>query len=111
MLFRSGQLKYTKNASVLLNIKNVATDIESFQDIITIDVYPNPSHGKVTVRFSTLPDANSRIDILDISGRKVASRMVTGMAEEFQLGNQAPGIYLVKTILGSKESINKLVLN
>ncbi|MBW8332469.1 MAG: fibronectin type III domain-containing protein [Prolixibacteraceae bacterium] len=107
----SGQMKYIKNSSVLLKAKTLTTGISNSNDISTIDVFPNPSHGKVTVRFSSIPDAGSRIDILDVSGRKVASRIVTGMVEEFQLGNQPVGVYLVKTMLGSAETINKLVIN
>jgi hypothetical protein len=107
----NGQLKYAKNSSVLLNIKSLTTDVRSFQDIVTIDVFPNPSQGMVTVRFSNFPDAGSSIEILDISGRKVASRIVTGMSEVFNLDQQPAGVYLVKSKLGSKETINKLVIN
>ena len=106
-----GQLNYTKNASVLLNIKTVATAIESFQDIITIDVYPNPSQGRVTVRFSTIPEVGSSIDIVDISGRKVASRNITGTSEVFNLNQLPAGVYLVKSKLGSNETIHKLIMN
>lgn len=107
----NGQLKYAKNSSVLLNIKSLTTDVRSFQDMVTVDVFPNPSQGMVTVRFSNFPDAGSSIEILDISGRKVASRVVTGMSEVFNLDQQPAGVYLVKSKLGSKETINKLVIN
>jgi hypothetical protein len=107
----NGQLKYAKNSSVLLNVKSLTTDVRSFQDIVTIDVFPNPSQGMVTVRFSNFPDAGGSIEILDISGRKVASRIVTGMSEVFNLDQQPPGIYLVKSKLGLKETVQKLVIN
>lgn len=107
----NGQLKYAKNSSVLLNIKSLTTQFHSFQDIVAIDVFPNPSQGKVTVRFSNFPDAGSSIEILDISGRKIVSRIVTGMSEVFNLDQQPAGVYLVKSKLGSKETVQKLVIN
>jgi len=106
----SGQLKYAKSSSVLLNIKSMTTDIRSFQEVVTIDVFPNPCHGKVTVRFSNFPDTGGSIEILDISGRKVVSRMVSGMSEVFNLDQQPAGVYFVKSKLGSNETVQKLVI-
>lgn len=85
--------------------------IENIPDMVKIDVYPNPSLGIVTVRFSLLPETGSRIEILDISGRNVTSRIISGSSEEFNLENQPAGLYLVKSILDSHEIIQKLILN
>jgi hypothetical protein len=74
------------------------------------EVFPNPCQGRFTVRFSELPEAGSRIEVLDLSGRKVASHPVTGITEELDLYGQASGLYLVKSILGSSETIQKLIL-
>ena len=90
---------------------NIGTpDIEDLSGMVKMDVFPNPSEGKITVRFSSLVDADSRIDILDISGRKVTSRIITGIAEEFNLENQPAGLYFVKSILGSKNITKKLLI-
>lgn len=107
----SGQFKYSKNSSVLVKLKSLTTGIKSFEDKFQIDVFPNPSQGRFTVRFSEMPEAGSRIDILDLSGRKIASRMVGGMNEEFNLDHQPAGIYLVKSIIDSSETIHKLIVN
>jgi parallel beta-helix repeat protein len=107
----NGNYLYTKNSSVLVRVKSVTTDIASLENSVTIDVFPNPTSGKVIVRFSTLPENGSSIDILDIAGRKIASRFITGTAEEFNLDGQASGLYFVKTILGSTEAIHKLIVN
>jgi uncharacterized protein YjdB len=98
-----------KNAA--LDESTLTTGIEDISEMVKIDVFPNPSQGNVTVRFSELPAEGSRIDIIDISGRRITSRTITEMAEEFNLGHQAPGIYLVKTIIGSKEKVQKLIIN
>jgi len=109
----TGQMKYEKNASVLINMKSatIATAITNLDVVVKIDVFPNPCQGKVTVRFSEIPDENSRIEISDISGRKIISRIISGTSEEFNLNHLTPGLYLVKSILGSSEFVQKLIVN
>ncbi|HET6558296.1 MAG TPA: right-handed parallel beta-helix repeat-containing protein, partial [Prolixibacteraceae bacterium] len=88
----------------------IVTSIDDLVEIIKIDMFPNPSNDRITVRFSTQPEVGSTIDILDMSGRKVASRIITELTEEFDLADQAPGVYFVKSILGREEIVNKLIL-
>jgi hypothetical protein len=104
--FENGLKSANLSESVL-----VPTGIEDITNEVKIDVYPNPSIGRITVRFSSLPNAGSKIDILDISGKKVASRFITESAEVFDLADQPAGLYLVKAILGTNETIQKLILN
>lgn len=106
-----GQAQYAKNSSVLVRMKSITTEISRFDDLFKIDVFPNPCHGKFTVRFSNLPNAGSQLEILDIAGRIIVSRMITGMNEEFNLDHQASGLYLVKSVINSKETIQKLIVN
>ena len=94
-----------------VNENTMTTGIDDVTDLVKIDVFPNPSKGKVTIRFSELPAVGSRIDIVDLSGRRITSRLITGTSEELNLDQQPSGIYLVKTILGSREIIHKLILN
>lgn len=107
----SGQMNYEKSASILINAKLQTTGLQSFANEVHVDVFPNPSAGRVNVRFSQFPENGGRIDIIDLSGRKVLSRMISGISEEFNLANQPAGIYLVKTSLGNAENIQKLMIN
>ena len=109
----AGQMKYEKNASVLVKLKSAstATAITDLNDPVKIDVFPNPCQGRVTVRFSEIPEANSRIEISDLSGRKLVSRLITGTSEEFNLDSFTSGLYLVRSILGSSEFVQKLIVN
>src|ERR1035437_9518363 len=103
-------MSFEKNASVLVQMKSLSTGIKSFEEMVQIDVFPNPTKGKVTVRFSEIPVQGSRIDILVISGRKVASRLISETSEEFNLDQQPTGLYLVKSIIDSNVIINKLII-
>ena len=106
-----GQMSFEKNASVLVQFKSLSTGIINIVDRIKIDVYPNPSKGKITVHYSQIPVSGSRIEILDITGRKISSKLITETSEEFNLDQQPAGIYLVKSIIGSNEIIQKLILS
>lgn len=107
----SGQMVYEKNASTLVKMKTSLTGIKSLNEQVRIDVFPNPSMGRFTVRFSEMPAWGSSIDIVDLSGKKVASRLVSQFSENFDLNSKSAGIYLVKMKLGSNEQIQKLIIN
>jgi parallel beta-helix repeat protein len=106
----SGSSKYLKNDSMLGKLKSLTTSATNLVDMTKIEVFPNPSQGRFTVNFSDIPDAGSRIDVLDLSGRRIATHLITGISEELDITGQAAGLYLVKSILGLKESINKIVI-
>jgi hypothetical protein len=106
-----GQMNFEKNASVLVKITSLNTSTKNFVDMVKIDVFPNPGNGRVTVHFSQIPDAGSRIDIFDLSGRKVASREISELSEEFNLEQQSSGLYIVKSIIGSYNNTQKLIIN
>ena len=106
----AGNVNYQKNSSVFVEMGILTSNIKSSNEIIKIDIFPNPTTDRLTICFSTQPEVGSRIDILDMAGRKVASRIITGMSEVFNLDHQTPGLYLVKSILGTDENIQKLII-
>lgn len=106
----SGGLTYVKNASIMVKMKSIATSVAPVTDELSISVYPNPSKGRFTVLFSSMPENGGRIEVLDLSGRKLVSQQVGGIAEEINLTGQASGLYLVKSFIGSVEKIHKLVI-
>lgn len=106
----AGQLAYEKSASVLVKMKSLTTKAKSIEDLVKVDIFPNPSVGRVNVRFSQLAQPGSTIEILDLSGRKVASRSISGTTEVFNLNGVPKGIYLVKAVLGSSETVQKLII-
>ena len=109
----TGQMKYEKNATVLVKMKSatIATAITNLNDAVKIDVFPNPCQDQVTIRFSKIPEVDSRIEISDISGRKLITRPISGNTEEINLDSFTPGLYLVRSILGKNEYVQKLIVN
>jgi len=106
----NGQMKYEKNASVLVSLKSLSTTTKSIENLVEINVFPNPSKGRITVRLSHIPEAKGSIEILDLSGRKVASQMFSGLSEEFNLEQQPAGLYFVKSTFGSIITTQKLFI-
>jgi hypothetical protein len=96
--------------SVASNSIIIATGITNLDDKVKIVVFPNPCHGHFTIRFSEIPISGSRIEVLNLSGRKVTSQIISGISQEIDLFGHAPGMYFVKSILGSIEKIDKLVI-
>jgi hypothetical protein len=108
----NGFMKYEKNASVITKIKSATTSSSNtMMDLVKIDMYPNPSQGKFTVRFSQLVEDGSKIDILDISGRQIATRLITGTSEVFNLEHLPTGLYVIKSTLGTKVDTRKMIIN
>jgi parallel beta-helix repeat protein len=87
------------------------TGIEDLSQQTKIEVFPNPSKGNITVHFSILPEIGSRIEIMDISGKIITSRIISENDMKFNLDQQPNGIYLVKSIFGSSATVQKLILN
>lgn len=112
--------KYSENitlqpfTSVVLMKDNAVSSIaiKNRNEANQIDIYPNPSQGEgITVRFAELPVNDSRIEVFDLSGRKLISKLITRTSEELNIDNLVSGTYLVRSVLGSTEFVNKLIVN
>lgn len=99
------------DVTITLDQSGLATGAKNIAQSVKIDVFPNPCVDNITVRFSQAPEAGSHIEIIDLTGRKVASREITNTEERFSLSGQSAGLYMVKTMIGSTEKITKLIIN
>ncbi len=77
-----------------------------------IKVYPNPSDGQFQVSF--VPGYHSQIIISDINGKVIHAEQLESSNQEiiksFNLTNEPKGIYFIKIGTGSKETVNKILL-
>ena len=75
---------------------------------------PNPNSGKFTIDLTSRSGKNINIDVFDVRGVKVYSKMYNNklsFSNEIQLGNLDSGIYLVNVSDGNKEEIRKMIIN
>jgi hypothetical protein len=112
-------VKYTGSATippfssvVLIKDKDPSTGWAFFRtDNLQIQVYPNPTQGKFTVRLPETFTADSHLDILDPSGREIVSRITKEGSEEFDLGNRSPGVYVIRVTTGSQKKTSKIIVS
>lgn len=86
-------------------IDNITGDLNMTNGV---DVYPNPSLGKVTFTSSV---NIKKLEVVDISGRKVFSIHSDNKSIDVNLGGQAAGIYLYTITLENRTVNGKLVLS
>lgn len=82
-------------------------------DLSAIRVSPNPARGDLAVEFALAAGASATVDLVDVSGRQVASRLVAGEASgtasvRFREGGIKPGMYWVRVTRGER-SVSKRV--
>ncbi len=78
--------------------------------------FPNPASGRLAVHLS-LPDAApARLELLDIAGRRVESRLLVGLGvgrHMVLLGQKRalrPGVYLIRLVRGNESFVRRVVL-
>lgn len=109
--FIDGEKQFEKNASSIIQLKSITTSSASLQNSVEFKVFPNPARLSCTVFLSGLPENGGTISISDISGRKIETRHVQALAEQFDLSHLSAGIYFVRTVIGEKTEIQKLIIN
>jgi hypothetical protein len=107
----AGNVSTPQINDVTITDGGIATGTGNIVEPLKIDVFPNPCRDQVTVRFSETPEPGSHIEIFDVTGRNVASREITNSEEQFSLGAQSAGLYMVKTKVGTIEKVTKLIIN
>ena len=93
----------TSKSATLRNPENMA-------DADAIRIYPNPSTGLLNINL--VQDIEAQIDVFDLSGRKIQSRIVTTGTGTVQmdLSGYAKGIYMVHIHTGKGTAIHKVIL-
>jgi len=77
-----------------------------------ISLYPNPTNGEFVLDFDLTTNDNIEIEILDVIGRKIYTTHQEKVQKDkinFDLENQADGIYMVKIKLRDSLMIQKVV--
>lgn len=89
-----------------------STSTASLNETETVEftMYPNPSSGQVTL---SLPITESAINIqvIDVTGRVIIDKEYQNTSEVQLNLSGATGLYLVKTSVGNKSSIQRLICN
>jgi len=84
------------------------------EQFANFNLFPNPSKGKITVKFDVKSLDDIRIELFDIRGRSVRveqfSNVVGVFSKEFDYGEVAKGMYILKVSNGSKRTSKKIFI-
>lgn len=104
---------FTKSQSNYVTVinNNITTSTPTVKKPLTLEVYPNPSNGMVTIQLSATPP--SLVEIYDVLGQKVLSQSLTGAngINNINLSDKVNGVYFYRvlkengTLLGSGKLI------
>lgn len=102
------------NTSATIKINNaVITGINDHNFDATFNIFPNPAKDFVNVKLQNVANVNCKIQIVNSIGQ-IAQEIDLGNDSEItrniSVSNLNSGIYMVKTTLGDKVSVRKLII-
>jgi len=86
----------------------VISGIEQPAGNLAFNVYPNPSTGNFLISYSN--DGETQLEIADLSGKELLSKVFTGQLESIDASQWAKGIYLVMLTNHAQTSVRKIVI-
>ncbi len=75
-----------------------SSNVEAASNTDLVDIFPNPSHGKISIDLNFENAQNFNVDVLDVSGRSVYSNQFNQKSNEIlnvDLSGLAAGAYIV----------------
>jgi len=83
---------------------SVVTGIEQAKDInLMISAYPNPTTDFLNLKVENYDNENLSYQLLDINGKLLISKKLTGNETTFTMANLVPAIYFLKVSDNNKE--------
>ena len=89
------------------SVENLVTPIETDD----FKVYPNPARSYVNVDFSTIPQRETRIIILDNTGKTIVNIIVNSSSNKIDISRLPSGLYFVKSINQDSSITKKLIID
>jgi hypothetical protein len=81
---------------------------------LSVDAFPNPNDGHVTVEIAPTEEGMTSLSIIDLAGREVFSSSVNaaaGLREEIDLTAFGKGVYILRVVSpGNKTETRKLIV-
>jgi len=79
------------------SFKTIALGINNTTgDGFRIDAYPNPAHNKLNIKLNGTISGKAAIQLTDLSGKTIKQISAADKQQELELGDIAPGIYLLR---------------
>lgn len=92
---------------------NVVTGINDINFEKSFSIFPNPATNNFNIKLNNAANANCAIEIVNAMGQTVQENNLGNNSEilsNVSISNLSKGIYVVKTTLGDKVSVRKLIV-
>lgn len=97
-------------ASVEIVITGQIIDqIEIWTNNNPLTIYPNPTSGKVKLKFDQLPQSGIYFTVFDLTGKTILKQLIQEEEQWIDLKGNSSGIYFIKTNQGN-QTTKKLIL-
>ncbi len=92
----------------------ISTNVEDFNDLKQIGLYPNPTSGLVYIGFNATKTLDVDIDVLSVTGAKVLSKHIDNVSGNYSstmdLSSLSPGIYMMKFITEKGDFVRRITV-
>lgn len=93
---------------------DIMVSVGNIEQLDVLNIAPNPTTGEFTVRMELNTAENVNLQLFDMTGRVIDSvvrEQTTGEAFEFNMNDQAAGVYMLHVQVGSKNLTRRVVVN
>lgn len=98
-----------KKEQTITVTQSPATGVNQLSDEQQWTLYPNPTSGKVKLTFGKVPQKETYLTVVDVTGRVVLKQLVQNKEENIDLSGNPRGNYFVKTSLNDGK-VQRIVL-
>jgi hypothetical protein len=78
--------------------KDHPTSVGDVKNGMSIDAYPNPAHGQVTIRVNGVATSNGNLIVTDVAGRVLKTVAIKSHETIIKLDELTAGVYLLKYV-------------
>ena len=68
------------------------------QEEANFKIYPNPAQSFINIDYSVIPETETRISIIDSTGRMLISWSVNSSSDRIAISQLSPGTYFIKLV-------------
>jgi hypothetical protein len=101
----AGSILWRKGADE--NNPNGITDIQNENDIL---IYPNPTDGIITIKFSKPEQEPINIQLINLNGEILLDQNTTSTSTQLNLSKFCTGCYFLKCTVGKHSYTSKIIL-
>lgn len=95
--------------TILINV-----GIDELNNTFGLSIFPNPSNGKFTVSFKSNEKSNFKLEISDVTGKKIYSEIINeykgAFSKQMNLTDFGKGVYTISLINAKNETNKKMVV-